>query len=223
MEKDWLAIRLEQGRSIESIAREVERDPSTVAYWANKHGLLSAHAARHAPRGGVERAELEAMLAAGLSIRAMAARTGLSYTSVRHWLNRYTPRARRLAETAEARRTGAETADGTCAVHGAVTLVRRGSEGYRCPHCRVAAVTGRRRRVKQALVEEAGGACSVCGYRRSVAALHFHHADPAIKTFAVSRHGVTRSIAAARAEAGKCVLLCANCHAEVEAGVTTVR
>jgi hypothetical protein len=30
--------------------------------------------------------------------------------------------------------------------------------------------------------------------------------------------GVTRSRAEARAEARKCVLLCANCHAEVEAG-----
>jgi hypothetical protein len=30
---------------------------------------------------------------------------------------------------------------------------------------------------------------------------------------------VARSIARARDEAGKCVLLCANCHAEVEAGL----
>ena len=59
--------------------------------------------------------------------------------------------------------------------------------------------------------------------RRSVAALHFHHVDPAAKAFTVSRHGVTRSLTAARAEATKCILLCANCHAEVEAGVTVVR
>jgi hypothetical protein len=38
------------------------------------------------------------------------------------------------------------------------------------------------------------------------------------KSFALSRDGVTRSLAAARAEARKCVLLCSNCHAEVEAG-----
>jgi hypothetical protein len=47
---------------------------------------------------------------------------------------------------------------------------------------------------------------------------HFHHVDPGEKAFAFSRHGVTRSLAAARAEAAKCVLLCSNCHAEVEAG-----
>jgi hypothetical protein len=32
MERDWLAAQLEAGRSIESIAREVEKNPSTVAY-----------------------------------------------------------------------------------------------------------------------------------------------------------------------------------------------
>ena len=58
----------------------------------------------------------------------------------------------------------------------------------------------------------------LCGYDRSLSGLHFHHVDPAQKAFALSRQGVTRSLAAARAEAGKCVLLCSNCHAEVEAG-----
>jgi hypothetical protein len=34
--------------------------------------------------------------------------------------------------------------------------------------------------------------------------------------------GITRAIDAVRAEAAKCVLLCSNCHAEVEAGFTEV-
>lgn len=33
---------------------------------------------------------------------------------------------------------------------------------------------------------------------------------------------MTRSIERAREEAAKCVLLCANCHAEVEAGVRSL-
>jgi len=68
-------------------------------------------------------------------------------------------------------------------------------------------------------VEEAGGACVLCGYSRTLAALHFHHLDPAAKSFALAARGVTLSLAAARAEAAKCVLLCATCHAEVELGV----
>jgi 5-methylcytosine-specific restriction endonuclease McrA len=72
--------------------------------------------------------------------------------------------------------------------------------------------------VKQILVAEAGGACALCGYCRSRAALEFHHIDPAAKRFAVAARGVTRSLAEARLESEKCVLLCSNCHAEVEAG-----
>ena len=216
-----LAAQLAEGCSIESIARETGRAPSTVAYWVNKHGLMSQHAERHAARGGIEKEALEALLAEGLSVRAMAERLGLSYTTVRHWLRRHglaTPRGRRLAETAPARASGAAFTEALCPVHGVTTFVRRGTDGFRCRLCRTGAVQRRRRTIKQVLVEEAGGACVLCGYARSLAGLHFHHLDPDSKSFGLSREGVTRSLAAARREAAKCVLLCSNCHAEVEDG-----
>lgn len=169
----------------------------------------------------IERADLEPLLAEGLSLRAIARRLGVSYTTVRYWMREHgltTPRARRLAETAGARASGEGACAGTCAVHGEVTLIRRGVDGFRCPGCRSDAVSQRRRRVKQRLVAEHGGACVRCGYARSVAALHFHHIDPAHKSFALASRGVSRSLQAARAEVAKCVLLCANCHAEVESG-----
>jgi hypothetical protein len=109
---------------------------------------------------------------------------------------------------------------GTCAIHGEVEFVQRGDTGtWRCVRCRAEAVTDRRRRVKTILVEEAGGACACCGYDRCMAALQFHHLRPDEKRFSLGRQGVARSLEKARAEAAKCVLLCANCHAEVEAGV----
>ena len=221
MDRETLAAMLEEGRSIESIARETGRAASTVAYWVNKHGLASRHAPKHAARGGIERERLEELLAEGLTLRAMAERLGVSYTTVRHWMARFeltTPRGKRLAETAPARASGAETTEADCPVHGLTTFVRRGSDGFRCRLCRTGAVHRRRRDVKRILVEEAGGACVLCGYDRSLAGLHFHHVDPSAKSFALSRQGVTRSLASARAEAAKCVLLCSNCHAEVEAG-----
>jgi transposase len=221
MDRETLATMLAEGRSIESIARETGRAASTVAYWVNKYGLRSQHAERHGSRGGVEREQLEALMAEGLSIRAMAERLGMSYTTVRHWMARFelsTPRGRRLAETASARAAGAETTEANCPVHGLTTFVRRGADGFRCRLCRSGAVHRRRREVKRILVGEAGGACVLCGYDRGLSGLHFHHVDPKEKAFALSRQGVTRSLAAARAEAAKCVLLCSNCHAEVEAG-----
>jgi hypothetical protein len=80
----------------------------------------------------------------------------------------------------------------------------------------------RRRKVKETLVDEAGGRCTRCGFDEHPSALQFHHLDPSTKEFGVSDKGVTRSIAQARAEASKCVLLCASCHAMVEAGVVTL-
>jgi hypothetical protein len=53
-------------------------------------------------------------------------------------------------------------------------------------------------------------------------ALEFHHLDPAKKRLEISRNGVTLSLGALQAEAAKCVLVCSNCHAELEAGVSTL-
>ncbi len=225
MEAAWLASQLEAGRSIESIARETGRAPSTVAYWVNKHGLSSQHAPRHRAKGGLTREQLEPLVAAGLPIRAMAEQLGVSYTTVRHWLGRYeltTARAARLAVTSAAREAGADTAVADCPRHGASTFGRTASGRYRCLRCRSEAVSDRRRRVKQRLIEAAGGRCILCGYDRSPAALQFHHATPADKAFSIAQGGVTRSLDRALAEARKCVLLCATCHAEVEAGVATL-
>jgi hypothetical protein len=84
-------------------------------------------------------------------------------------------------------------------------------------------VTRRRRQIKAILVEESGGRCVICGYDRYSGALHFHHVDPSRKAFAIARKGHTRSLDRAREEAKKCVLVCANCHAEIEGGVATLQ
>jgi transposase-like protein len=215
MERAWLERELAAGRSIESLAEEVGKNPSTVAYWVKKHGLRSAHADRHAARGGVDRARLEELVAAGRSIRGIAAELEVSYATVQHWLKRYGLRTERVRPDPELRRI-----ERTCERHGRTEFVRYGpNEHFRCERCRKERVSARRRRVKEILVAEAGGACHLCGYRRYIGALHFHHVDPDGKEFGLAQRGAARSIARSRAEAAKCVLLCANCHAEVEAGI----
>jgi hypothetical protein len=76
--------------------------------------------------------------------------------------------------------------------------------------------------VKALLIEEAGGCCLLCGYDRYPGALQFHHLDPNEKSFGLGLRGVARSLERCREEARKCALLCANCHAEVEAGIATL-
>jgi hypothetical protein len=89
---------------------------------------------------------------------------------------------------------------------------------HRCKRCVGEAVTRRHRRVRAILVNEAGGRCTVCGYDRCQLNLHFHHVDPATKAFNMHM-GVGKSLGAFREEAKKCVLVCANCHGEIEAGL----
>ena len=93
-------------------------------------------------------------------------------------------------------------------------------EGRRwsCRRCVGEGVTRRKQRLKRILVAEAGGRCAVCGYDRCIINLTFHHVDPTTKSFAMSM-AVGRSAAAFREEAKKCVLVCANCHGEIEAGL----
>jgi hypothetical protein len=80
------------------------------------------------------------------------------------------------------------------------------------------AVTRRLQKVKRTLVEEAGGCCAVCGYDRCIVNLQFHHVDPSTKSFALSVAS-GKGLAKLRAEAAKCVLVCANCHGEIESGL----
>src|SRR5688572_16255692 len=114
MDRDELATQLAAGRSIESIAREAGRPPSTVAYWVNKYGLTSSHAARHAPRGGLTREQLRPLVEDGRSVREIAERLGVSQAMVRRWLAKHgleTARAarRRLQVFADAPADGSDT------------------------------------------------------------------------------------------------------------------
>ena len=209
---------------MEAIAREVGKNPSTVAYWVDKHGLVSSHAERHQPRGPVEEEVLRDMAGRGMSIRSMASELGRSYSAVRHWLTRYgieTNRATRLADTAIARAQNLREAEAVCRRHGRTRFVQM-TGAFRCAKCRQEAVIEHRRGLKKKLVAEAGGACVICGYERCIAALQFHHVDPAKKEFGIGRGGSIISLDVLREEARKCVLLCANCHAEVEAGVANL-
>jgi transposase-like protein len=173
----------------------------------------------------MERERLEALVESGATLSAMAAAFDVHPATVRRWLRREglaTRRMRSTAENAAARARGTREVVRECTVHGRTRFIADLGGSFRCLRCRSAAVSGRRRRIKEQLVREAGGACEACGYDRCLRALSFHHVDPATKSFGVAYRGATRSIGRARAEVAKCVLLCANCHMEVEAGLRRV-
>jgi hypothetical protein len=177
----------------------------------------------------MDRQLLERLVDGGMSIAQIAVATRRSKGSARHWLARYGLRtnggrggARSRAGAHEAREAGLPMATLSCPHHGESSHVREPRGYYRCRLCRQEAVVRRRRKVKASLVREAGGCCRMCGYDRCVAALEFHHLDPEDKKFGVAQGGMAHSIEHLRAEVRKCILLCSNCHAEVESGTSSV-
>jgi transposase len=228
VDREALAALVAEGMSLEKIARRFDRHPSTVSYWLAKHGLQAPYRDKHAAKSGIARERLEELVSAGWSIAQIAGELGRSKATVRHWLRKYGLRtanpSRRLSHplVQAAKAAGLVSVSMTCPTHGETEFLIEGRGYYRCKRCRSAAVTNRRRRVKATLVAEAGGRCAVCGYDRCLAALSFHHLDPTQKRLHVSADGRCLAIETLRAEAGKCVLLCANCHAEVESGATVL-
>ena len=70
------------------------------------------------------------------------------------------------------------------------------------------------RNKKAYLVSLAGGKCVKCGYSECLAALGFHHINPEEKDCgknSISSMRLDRAIG----EIKKCILVCANCHAEI--------
>jgi transposase-like protein len=229
MDEVSLESMLASGLSVEKIARRFGKDPSTVSYWMAKYGLKAPNREKHAAKGGIPRERLEGLVAAGMSIAEIAGEVELSKGTVRHWLRKHgihTLNARggpgRSAGRAAAKETGHLTVALVCPKHGETEFSIEGRGNYRCGRCRSEAVTNRRRRVKAILVQEAGGRCAICGYDRYNGALSFHHLDPTQKRLHVSAEGKGYAIDVLRTEAAKCILLCANCHAEVESGLSAV-
>lgn len=220
MQKELLEECLAEGMSLEAIGKRVGKHESTVSYWLKKHGLVAARAEKHGAKGAPSKEELERLLAAGLSLREIAERMDRSFSTVRHWMRKYELKA--VPHRHNGPRDGRREATLSCRRHGRTDFVLEGRGSYRCKRCRLERVSRRRRNIKRILVEEAGGKCLICGYDRCHRVLQFHHLDPSAKDFHIGEAGATRSLARSRAEARKCVLLCANCHGEVEAGITPV-
>ena len=89
----------------------------------------------------------------------------------------------------------------------------------KCNKCRV---TYYRNKTKQQAVEYKGGCCHFCGYDKCLNALQFHHIDPNQKEFSIGSYSYNK-FDYLKTELDKCLLVCANCHAEIHAGLIFVK
>ncbi len=85
----------------------------------------------------------------------------------------------------------------------------------KCKDCTKIVERTARRDFKQYFVNMHGGECTICGYKKSLAALEFHHNSKDDKLFAFSGRENKRRKEIFIEEMKKCTLLCANCHREI--------
>jgi transposase len=228
MERERLELLMEERLNVEELAARLRTEESVVIFWLRVYDLEIPDPAKHAAKGGIERERLTALVEEGLSIAQIAGQVGLSKTTVRYWMKRYGLRSRNVQapwiadEKRKAKAAGAKVVTSVCQRHGVTEFVLEGRGYYRCKTCRAEGISRHRRRLKEKLAAEAGGRCCVCGYDKYLGALTFHHLDPGQKRLGLASGGLTLSLRTLRAEAQKCVLLCANCHGEVEAGITEI-
>lgn len=115
-----------------------------------------------------------------------------------------------------------------------------------CKKCRdvVSETTRVRRQIKAKAIEHKGGGCQRCGYNACQRNLTFHHIDPTTKDPRLIRKGkraskkrgqkqscVTQTVSVValsrkwkvvKEEIDKCILLCKNCHGEIEEGLWSI-
>src|SRR5213594_3337480 len=89
MDEDLLERYLAQGMSLPQIGALTNRDPSTVGYWIQKHGLVANGKDKYAPRGGLTREQLEPLVESGATLAEMALAVDRSVSTVRYWLGRF--------------------------------------------------------------------------------------------------------------------------------------
>lgn len=101
------------------------------------------------------------------------------------------------------------------------------NKGHRVTVCNSCHSNRKRFRLKRKMIEYKGGRCQLktCstpgGYARERGAMHFHHIDPKTKSFAIGGNHC-RKWETLKKELDKCILVCANCHSEIHAGIAKI-
>lgn len=75
-----------------------------------------------------------------------------------------------------------------------------------------------RQRQKENIIYVMGGKCACCGYNKCNSALELHHLNPAEKDFTFSQN-TNRAWEHIVKELPKTIMVCANCHREIHAGL----
>jgi len=151
----------------------------------------------------------------GFSTRELAKELNTSQTNIRHWLNKFGLKTKSRLNYFELGEKFCPYCNLTKPLEDFyINKSRLKPHGY-CKDCNRLNVIKRQRRIKEEAVTYKGGKCSTCGYSKYLGALEFHHLDPKLKDSDLFSKKCKNFDDKMKAELDKCILLCANCHAEI--------
>lgn len=141
----------------------------------------------------------------GLSSYEISAQSGKSPSTVKYWLKKHLLITKKIYKCRKCK-----SSDPTHFSSGRFT---------ECKKCRSKDQNRLYQRYKRELVDYKGGKCEICGYKKCIAALDFHHINPDEKdpNWKQMRKWVSEKV---KKEVDKCQLVCRNCHSEIHYGKT---
>lgn len=101
-----------------------------------------------------------------------------------------------------------------CQVCGRKYTISKKKSGHTKLKCNSCCTNATRTKIKDKINEYKSQGCSICGYRKCISAIQFHHINPEEKEFEISS-SLCRSWDKIEKEIAKCILVCANCHIEI--------
>lgn len=78
-----------------------------------------------------------------------------------------------------------------------------------------------RHKIKLMAIEYKGGSCFICGYKKAICNLDFHHKNKTLKDFTISGN-YHLGWELIQKELDKCILVCKNCHGEIHSEIISV-
>lgn len=175
----------------------------------------------------MKKEEIEKMINEGMSLNQISKSTGKSLTTVRYWVKKLDIQIKTKNFAEQGKKDYGQSrvcpkCEKNCPINQFYN--RRGKENSSvyCKKCSTIQTLSRLQRLKKQMVDYKGGSCQMCGYKKYMGALEFHHIDPKQKDFNLSRMKQYTFNDKVTNELDKCILVCSNCHREIHGGLEVV-
>lgn len=209
------------GLSIKDISKSLSISINSVKKCLKELELKTVY--KKHPIIEISKLDLENLLKENSSLRSISKLTGKSLTSIRYWIKKYQLSLDKSKIPHELK--SSRFCPRCCQEKGIQEFYKKRGIQYAssyCKSCTTRQTVERMINFKSLCVEYKGGKCIVCGYNKYHGALEFHHMNPDDKDFTISQMRKYSFDNLVKFELDKCVLLCANCHREVENGLVLI-